>query len=174
MAVSFLHALSPWRDRPLPVPVRQAIHACSLVQQWGMFGTVPPVEQWAYARATLADGRVVDILRGGRAVQVERPTGGFTSLPHHRWHKLLWILPHPKARIFAPSVAAALAREWNARHAGVDRVVTLELRFARRDLARSESAVGDMLVGSWPERTAEGTGNLDRFLQAAPAAESGR
>lgn len=173
MALSFVHDCSRWRDRPLPRPLRQAIHACGLTQQWGMFGTVPPCEQWAYTRAELADGRLVDILRGGRPVQVDRPAGGFTSLPHHRWHKLLWILPQPKARVFAPSVAATLARDWNARHEGADRVVSLELRFARRTLSQSDPTVGDMLVGSWPERTAAGAGNLDRFLQG-PAAEEGR
>ena len=173
MVVSFAHDCSRWRDRPLPGPVRQAIHACSLTQQWGMFGTVPPCEQWAYTRAELADGRVVDILRGGRPVQTDRPAGGFTSLPHHRWHKLFWILPQAKARIFASSVAAALARDWNARHDGADQVVAVELWFARRNLAQSDPTVGDMLVGSWPERSAEGGGNLDRFLHAAPAAEAG-
>lgn len=164
-AVSFAHDRTPWRAKPLPAPIRQAIHAASLTQEWGMFGTVPPLEQWAYGRAELADGRVVDVLRAGRPIEADRPTGGFTSLPHHRWHKLLWILPRPKVRPFAPSVAAALARDWNARHGAAEQVVTLEIRFAQRNLADPDAPLQEMLVGAWPDRDAGGTGNLDRFLE---------
>jgi hypothetical protein len=164
--VSFVHDRTPWRSRPLPSPVRQAIHAASLDQEWGMFGTVPPLEQWVYGRAALADGRVVDVLRDGRPIEADRPTGGFTSLPHHRWHKLLWILPRPKVRPFAPSVAAALARDWNARHGPDEQVVALEIRFALRNLAAPDGPLQEMLVGAWPDRDADGTGSLDRFLEA--------
>ena len=169
-AVSFIHDRTAWNRRPLPVPARQAINLLSLTQEWGMFGTVPPLEQWAYGRAVLADGRVVDPLRSGRPVEVERPAGGFTSLPHHRWHKLMWILPRPKVRPVAPSVAAALAADWNSRHAGIDRAVTVEIRFAQRNLADPAAPLQEMLVGSWPDRDPAGTGNLERFLEAAAAA----
>jgi hypothetical protein len=165
-AVSFVHDRTPWRARPLPAPVRQAIHAASLTQEWGMFGTVPPLEQWAYSRGELADGRMVDVLRAGRPIEADRPTGGFTSLPHHRWHKLLWILPRPKVRPFAPSVAAALARDWNARHGADEQVVALEIRFAQRNLTEPDAPLQEMLVGAWPDRDSDGTGNLDRFLEA--------
>lgn len=165
-AVSFVHDRTPWRERPLPAPIRQAIHAASLTQEWGMFGTVPPLEQWAYGRGELADGRIVDVLRAGRPIEAERPTGGFTSLPHHRWHKLLWILPRPRVRPFAPSVAAALARDWNSRHAANEQLVTLEIRFAQRNLTEPDAPLQEMLVGAWPDRDAGGSGNLDRFLEA--------
>ena len=134
-----------------------------------MFGTVPPYEQWVYARAELADGRVIDVLRDGRPLQPERPQGGFTSLPHHRWHKLMWILPRDQMRPFAPRVAAALARDWNLRHDGVDRVVSLEIRFAQHNLANPDAPLHELLVGSWPDRSGEGSGNLDRLLEAASA-----
>lgn len=168
--VSFIHDRTAWSRRPLPVPARQAINLLSLTQEWGMFGTVPPLEQWAYGRAVLADGRVVDPLRSGRPVEVERPAGGFTSLPHHRWHKLMWILPRPKVRPFAPSVAAALAADWNSRHVAADRAVAVEIRFAQRNLADPAAPLQEMLVGSWPDRDPAGTGNLERFLEAAAAA----
>ena len=139
-----------------------------------MFGTVPPLEQWAYSRGELADGRVIDVLREGRPIEADRPTGGFTSLPHHRWHKLLWILPRPKVRPFAPSVAAALARDWNARHGAEEQVVALEIRFAHRNLAARDGPVQEMLVGAWPDRDSDGTGSLDRFLEADRASRSPR
>jgi hypothetical protein len=169
-AVSFIHDRTAWNRRPLPVPARGAINLLSLTQEWGMFGTVPPLEQWAYGRAVLVDGRVVDPLRSGRPVEVERPAGGFTSLPHHRWHKLMWILPRPKVRPFAPSVAAALAADWNSRHVDADRAVAVEIRFAQRNLADQAAPLQEMLVGAWPDRDTAGTGSLERFLEAAAAA----
>ena len=164
-AVSFVHNQTPWRARPLPAPLRQAIHATSLTQDWGMFGNVPPQEQWAYGRGALANGRVVDVLRGGRPLEAERPSGGFTSLPHHRWHKLLWILPRPKMRPFGPSVAAALAHQWNARHGADEQLITLEIRYAMRNLTDPNAQLLETLVGAWPDRDVGGTGSLDRFLE---------
>jgi len=165
-ATSFVHASSSWSRRPLPAAVGHAINATGLSQQWGMFGAVPPVEQWVYARAEVVDGRVVDPLRGGRPVEEDRPAGGFTSLPHHRWHKLLWILPRPQVRPFAPSVAAALAADWNARHVPEERIVSLEIRFARQLVAGRDAPREEMLVGSWPDRDPRGAGNLDRLLES--------
>jgi hypothetical protein len=69
-------------------------------------------------------------------------------------------------RPFAPSVAAALAHDWNARHAANEHVVTLEIRFAQRNLADPDAPLQEMLVGAWPDRDAGGSGGLDRFLEA--------
>lgn len=166
-AVSFVRDRTPWRERPLPVAVQRAINLFSLTQEWGMFGVVPPLQQWAYGRALLADGRVVDPLRDGRPVGDDRPADGFTSLRHHRWHKLMWILPRPKVRPFAPDVARCLAAEWNGRHAAAERIVSLEIRYGQRNAVDPTAPVIEMLVGAWPDLDATGVGNLDRFLDAA-------
>jgi hypothetical protein len=139
-------------------------------QEWAMFGSVQPQEQWAYARAELADGRVVDLLRGGRPLEAERPAGGFWSLPHHRWHKLMWVLPRPRYRCFAEPVAATLVRDWNRRHPSGPRVVRLELRFARLGQAPGDDTLHDLLLAAWPPRTAAGAGNLERLLEGFGAA----
>jgi hypothetical protein len=169
-ATSFLHHVTPWRRRPLPSPVVAALNLTSLSQEWEMFGGVPEQEQWLYARALLADGSEVDLLRDGRPVERERPAGGFTSLPHHRWHKFLAVLTRPAARILADPTAAGLARHWNARHAVDRQVVSLEIRFGRQSVDGRDDTVRDFLVASWPPRAAAGGGNLERFLQAASTA----
>ncbi len=177
--VSFVHGTTPWRSQPLPRPIRAAINVACLEQEWGMFGFVAPREQWVYGRAELADGRTVDLLRGGRPLESVRPAGGFTTLPHHRWHKLFWVLPLPRVRIFAPSVASALVRNWNRRHAPADRVASLEIRFGSQPMTAAEAPVHEALVASWPDRDRSGGGNLDRLLDAtsprpeapAPSAE---
>ncbi len=164
-AISFAHFWGLLGRPPLPRPVSDAITALGVSQEWSMFGEVPRQEQWAYGRAVLADGEVVDLLRGGRPLDAERPDGGFWSLPHHRWHKFLWVLPRPRVSVFGPPTAAALARQWNQRHPPARQVRSLELRFAVRTLG-ARPAEQDVLLGSWPPRE-HGAGNLERLLDAA-------
>jgi len=163
---SLAHDLGPARERPEPAPLRQLANLGCLQQRWRMFGTVERQDQWAYARAELADGRVVDLLRGGRPLEAERPSGGFTSLPHHRWHKLLWNLPRPEHRVFAAPLTAALAEDWNRRHPATARVVAVELRFARRGRTADDDTLHELLLAAWPPRSPAGRGNLDRLLDA--------
>jgi hypothetical protein len=167
MAVtSFLHERGLFGDSPLPRAVAAGIDVCGLQQEWSMFGDVPAQEQWVYGRARLADGRIVDLLRGGRPLERERPAGGFGSLAHHRWHKFFWILPRPSVRMFGAPAAAALARDWNARHDAEAQVQTLELRFAAQSVRAADATLQDMLVAAWPPRSPAGAGNLDRLLDS--------
>jgi hypothetical protein len=66
---SFLHQVTPLAERPLPRPLVAAINLCCLPQEWAMFGGVSPQEQWVYGRGLLADGSLVDLLRGGRPLE---------------------------------------------------------------------------------------------------------
>jgi len=174
---SFVHRATPWRAHSLPQPLIAAINLSCLPQQWEMFGGVPPQEQWVYARGVLADGSAVDLLRDGRPLEQERPAGGFTSLPHHRWHKFLWILPQPRVNVFAEPAAEALARDWNRRHGPAHQVTAVEIRFGMQAVRGGDGTIRDTLIGAWPPRSADGRGNLDRFLQASspePAGGSAR
>jgi len=169
-AASFVHGVTPWRDRPLPRPLVAAINLTCLPQQWAMFGGVPPQEQLVYGRGLLADGSLVDLLRDGRPLEPERPAGGFGSLPHHRWHKFFWILPQRPVNVFAAPAAAALARDWNARHWPDRQVVSLEIRFGLQGLEDTDGTLSDALIASWPPRSPAGAGNLERFLREASSA----
>jgi hypothetical protein len=162
---SFLHYWGAFGRGPLPRPVALAIAGCCLDQEWSMFGAVPPQEQWVYGKAELADGRVVDLLRGGRPLERERPSGGFISLANHRWHKYFWILPLPRIRVFGPPTAAALVRDWNSRHSAAEQVRSLEIRFAVQGVGATDAPQQDMLVAAWPPRGPDGEGNLDRLVR---------
>ena len=164
--VSLVHDATACRDRPLPTVIRHAVALACLHQEWGMFGVVERQEQWVVARAELADGSVVDLLRGGRPFEAERPSGGFSSLPHHRWHKLFWNLPRPRTRVFAEPVAAALVRDWNARSNDSRRVVSLEIRYARLGRTAEDDTLHELLLATWPPRDAGGRGSLERILEA--------
>lgn len=163
--VSFLHQVTPLAALRLPRPLVAAINLTCLPQEWAMFGGVPAQEQWVYGRGLLADGSLVDLLRDGRPLEAERPAGGFTTLPHHRWHKFLWVLPRSHVNVFAEPAAAAIARDWNARHEASRRVVTLEIRFGLQPVRGGDGTVRDVLVATWPARSMAGAGNLERFLE---------
>ncbi len=160
-----------------PQPIRTAVDLACLPQDWEMFGTVLRQEQWAYARGVLKNGREVDLLRGGQPLERERPAGGFTSLPNHRWHKLLWNLPKPTMRVFSPSVAAALANHWNADHPDDQQVRRVEICFARLSATTGPGVTEpgvfhELVVASWPPRDARGSGNLDRWLDEHEPADT--
>ena len=167
--VSLAHDITPWRHSQLPRPVRSLISIPCMHQEWGMFGDVERQEQWVYAKAELADGAVVDLLRGGRPLEAERPAGGFTSLPHHRWHKLFWVLPRPRQRIFAAAIAEAIVRNWNASHESSSGVLNLEIRFARLGGTSADNTLHELLLATWPSRDAAGRGSLDRLLDGPDA-----
>ena len=168
--VAFAHFWGVFGTARLPRPVSAAIAACGLEQEWAMFGMVPPQEQWVYARAVLADGSVVDLLRGGRPVEQERPSGGFGSLAGNRWHKFFWMLPRPGFRVFSDATAAALARDWNSRHSIDRQVRSLELHYAMQGVSEADAPLQDAIVAAWPPRGDGGAGNLDRLLDSATAA----
>ena len=163
---SFLRSSGPWPG-PLPRPLVAAVNILCLNQEWRMFGAVPPQEQWIYGRAELADGKVVDLLRGGRPLEAERPTGGFSSLEHHRWHKFFWVLPRPHVRVFAAPTAAALARRWNDVHDADEQVQSLEIRYAQETVTGSDDVRREEVLAIWPPRNAVGGSNLDRLLRSA-------
>jgi len=171
-ATSFLHDNTIWRSRPMPAPLRAAVRLTCLGQDWGMFGEVPRQRQWVYGRGTTADGHVVDVLRGGRTLEDTLPVGGYTSLPHHRWHKVFWELPAPERRMFSSSIATALADDWNRRHAPPQRLTTLEIRAVRlaaeHDAGPRTAVRHELLLASWPPRDSAGRGNLDRRLEELP------
>lgn len=165
---SFVHANGPWRERPAPPGIRHAVALTMLEQDWRVFGELRRQRQWTYAEATLADGSVVDLLRGGRRLERVLPPGGFHSIGDARLQKLLWELPKPDRRVFAPAIAARLALAWNARHPPQRQVESIELRGARRIGPTDAGSLQDVLLASWPERTRVGGGNLERFLRDRP------
>lgn len=157
--------------RPLPAALDALLDLTALHQEWRMFGTVPAQEQWVIAAATLADGRVVDLLRGGAPVGTVPPEGGFATLPHHRWQAVFWTLHTPPMRPFGPGIAAGLVQAWNASRPATEAVRSLEIRFGRRLPTPHDGEVHERLVATWPARSATGTGGLERLLdEDAPGA----
>jgi hypothetical protein len=77
----------------------------------------------------------------------------------------LWELPNPDRRMFSPSIAAALADDWNRRHAAVERLTRLEIRVVRLGAFPAPETRHELLLAAWPARDASGAGSLDRWLR---------
>lgn len=168
-AAAFFHGHGPWPDGSLPPVVRRAVQVTFLEQDWRVFGEIRRQRQWVYARAELADGDTVDLLRHGRPLETLLPEGGFHSIGDQRLQKLLWEIPKPDRRPFASHLVAVLARDWNRTHAPDRHVVSLELHGARRLDAPEAGLVQDVLLAAWPPRSPSGSGGLDRFLRESEA-----
>ncbi len=164
-ATAFVHTHGPRADAPLPETVLRLVQVTFLEQDWRVFGEIRRQRQWVYALAELADGESIDLLRPGRPLETVLPAGGFHSIGDQRLQKLLWEIPKPDRRPFAPHLAAVLAREWNVAHPPDRQVVSLELHGARRLDVPEQGVVQDVLLASWPPRSPGGRGALERFLR---------
>lgn len=149
----------------MPAGLRHAVQLTFLEQDWRVFGEIRPQRQWVYGRADLANGATVDILRRGRPLETVLPAGGFHSLGDQRLQKLLWELPKPDHRAFAPSLATGLVKAWNASHPPGEQIVALEIHGARMVMAPRADTIQDVLMATWPPRSPTGRGNLERFLR---------
>lgn len=167
-AAAFLHSNGPWHQRRMPAGARHAVQLTFLEQDWRVFGEIRPQRQWVYARADLANGAVVDVLRAGKPLETVLPGGGFHSIGDQRLQKLLWELPKPEQRVFAGSLASVLAGRWNAAHDPAERIMTLEIHGARMVIASGGDTLQDVLMATWPPRSTTGRGNLERFLRDVP------
>ena len=167
-----------------PSWITMAINALVLEQPWGVFGQVGPQEQWVTGKASLKDSSVIDLLRQGSPFNAVRPSGGFSSLPNHRWHKIFWELPKTRQEPLRESVAAGLVADWNRRYPESKSVQTLEIYFTQvihknkgtahefpqlnqEGIAQEfapNTILRQWLLASWPPRGG-GSGNLDRFLE---------
>jgi hypothetical protein len=105
-------------------PLARATH---LEQRWDMFSHPPDADYRFVARARLRDGSVVDVLRGGAAVDtsdLERLSPAATNV---RWMLLYIGLTSDGHAVYAQDVAEYLRREWNRTHDDQRKVENLEL-----------------------------------------------
>ena len=128
-----LAPLTPEKWRPFAT-------ALGLGQKWGMFDSIPSMDGWYIAKATLRDGSEVDLLRRGAEVDWTRPKYPTRVYPNYFWQKLFREMAYHDEQGFqllrAP-VAEYLCRDWNSRHAGPKQVAKFELFFCMLDKTKT-------------------------------------
>ena len=103
----------PWTPAPRAELLTVAL---GLGQKWDMFAAAPSRNGWYVARAVLADGTEVDLLRGGAPVSWERPRNPAVFYPNERWRKIFVGMSYGDVTgydVFRRPVAEYLCREWN-------------------------------------------------------------
>ena len=110
-------------------PIRRIANATCLRQRWNMFSKTIANESWIVSRAELKNGEVVDVLKGGRPVELKMPNDLSSTYSNHRWRKLNVLLCSKqwRWRKHREPVAQYLCRTWNASHDEDEQIVRLEL-----------------------------------------------
>jgi hypothetical protein len=121
------------RRASLQRPLRPIVNALALGQRWAMFSRPIRRETWFVYRATLPDGRVVDVFRDGQPVSMSRPTDAKVMFKNHRWRKLHATLNLRTYKNFRQPVAEYVFRRWNEEHPDAP-INRLDLYQVREDI----------------------------------------
>jgi hypothetical protein len=105
--------------------------ALGLGQKWDMFANTPPRDGWYVARAILAGGKQVDLLRGGEPVSWERPGHPAAVYPNQHWLKIFREMTYTDQgyQVFREPVCEYLCRAWNRSHRADERISDFALVF---------------------------------------------
>lgn len=136
----------------------------TLDQNWRMYAPEPQKSDYYHAMAgTLADGRRIDLARGGAPFADGPPPTTPWRDPSRPWSLYL-----DRVRTYGPHVplglplASWLCRSWNRTHTGPDRLVGFTWRVERFDMDHGREHATDEL-GAW--QCAQGPGD---FTQRVP------
>jgi hypothetical protein len=119
----------PWTPAPRAELLTVAL---GLGQKWDMFADAPSRNGWYVAKAVLADGTEVDLLREGAPPSWERPRNPAAIYPNERWRKILSGLSYGDVTgydVFRRPVAEYLCREWDRGRPPEKRVADFALVF---------------------------------------------
>lgn len=118
--------------------------ALFLQQAWAMFARPATRSGWVVVEGRTVGGLAVDLMRDGGPVPhvphpsaIARGTGATPELPSaiyrsNRWRTLLRRIAYEEIEFAARGYSRYLCREWNAEHAGADRLDVLEIAFMNR------------------------------------------
>jgi len=99
----------------------------TLQQQWTMFRFSPKLDGWYVARATLADGRVIDLLQDGRPATDDKPQLPSACFPNQHQRYYFRYLQDDHYAQYRQPAAEFLFRRWNDSHGPDEQIVRLEL-----------------------------------------------
>jgi hypothetical protein len=119
----------------LPLLAQRAMRGLYMEQRWIMF--IRPIHAgWYVAPATLADGRVIDLLAGGRPVSWEKPESVSGTFPNMRWRKYITDLSWERQASVRDRelFARFLCRQWNGPLTDSDqRMLSVDIVFMQQD-----------------------------------------
>ena len=127
---------STLRYRDMPSWLKVIGSATMLPQAWGMFQTAIPRDYWYVYRATLRNGRLVDVLEEGVLTALEPPTRRSEAFPNHRWRKLHARLVEVEHSDYRQPLVEQIYKKWNALHAAGNQIAILEMFSLTEEVGR--------------------------------------
>ncbi|MEQ8785855.1 MAG: HTTM domain-containing protein [Pirellulaceae bacterium] len=118
-------------DKVMPKPMEKPAGLLMVGQKWSMFSRPTKDDGWFVAQARTSDGREIDILRDGAAVDLSKPADVAGIFPNHRWRKFYRQLIPDSAKRYRASVARHLGNMWNDQHDPQQHIVDVELLYFR-------------------------------------------
>lgn len=150
----------------VPKPLRWVGLTAKIRQHFKMFDYPPPHNPWYVYHARLRNGDEVDVMRGGKPVDHERPESVKKTMPSLRWRKLhrnLVGLPIPR---FRQRLADYAAENWNRNHDKEHQVIQLQLICYLDHIGPDYNAINrtSQTWGAFKTEEAAGSG-FDAFLK---------
>ncbi len=98
----------------IPKPARIPVRLLCLDQRWGMFAPSPESDGgWHIFYARSRNGDEIDLLRGGRPLDMRKPADPASLYKNERWRKYLENISQPTNVEARPYLGHYLCLEWN-------------------------------------------------------------
>jgi Vitamin K-dependent gamma-carboxylase len=106
-----------------------------LNQYWNLFAPQAGQDTWWHVvKGQLADGRTVDLFRGGEQLTYSEPELSSRLYPNQRWVKFMDALGGGHMEPARQAWLDHLCRQWNAQHGGAEQLRSAELLFLARPI----------------------------------------
>ena len=136
--------------RVMPRWLQHPGEALMIRQNWAMFSRPAQFDGWFLGRATLKNGRKIDLLRNGTSISGDiashRPRPISAMFPNHRWRKFYNSLRSERFASFRQPTAEYLCRLWQREHQGKPEadILLFELLLVREPM--HGQALGEIVV----------------------------
>lgn len=117
--------------------------------------------------AQTADGREIDLFRGGTNVTWDKPADVAGMFPNFRWRKFLMkLVSRGTPKVLRASYAAYVVTQWNKSHSADQQIKRLDIYFfVERTLPENEVTLNRRRVHTY---TAEKASSPEKVSQVSP------
>ena len=129
MGITGLEGMKVFKRIQWPSPIWNAIRAPNIYQNWGLFTNPNTKLQWYVSKATLANGKIVDVMQDGAAVSFPRPRERPALFEgYFRWRlAFAKANKHKKHEAIRTAIAGNIARKWNDEHPAEQHIQSLDI-----------------------------------------------
>lgn len=117
----------PGTDSEIMKAINRSVSTTMMRQNWGVYAHPNRNDGWCVAAARLADGRTVDLVRSGTALDWEKPATISYIHRNHHWRTIFFEMALEGRKQYQPLVCRFLAGKWNATHPESEKILWVDL-----------------------------------------------